>query len=93
MLLGRPPSEVRALPVSDLHQLAAYWAEEPWGPWRDNAHAGVIASAVENLYVKKGGKRRTFDDHMLKSRKTGVQARGRALVGFLKSIAVRKKKP
>lgn len=93
MLLGRPPSEVRALPVSDLHQLAAYWAEEPWGPWRDNAHAGIVAAAFENLYLKRGAKRRSFKDHLLKASESGRKDRGRALLGFMKTIAVRKKKP
>lgn len=44
-----------------------YWNEEPWGTWRDNAHAGLIAAAVLNPYRKKGAKALGFDAFMLKN--------------------------
>lgn len=28
---------------------ARYWYEEPWGVWRDNAHAGQIAAMIANV--------------------------------------------
>lgn len=31
-----------------------YWVEEPWGPWRDNLHAAIIARASISVWLKKG---------------------------------------
>lgn len=44
----------------------AYWVEEPWGSYRDNIHAGLIASACLAPHQKPGN-RATFEDFMIKS--------------------------
>ena len=31
-----------------------YWEQEPWGPWRDNLHAAIVAREVRRPYTKKG---------------------------------------
>lgn len=48
-LLGVPPHEVRALPSDDYELLERYFAEEPWGPWRDNMHAAIIATEIRRM--------------------------------------------
>jgi len=87
LLLGRPPSEVMALPVSDMNLLTAYWQDEPWGPWRDNLHAGLIASAVANYGPKKLRRVMSWKDFLLKPRiATQTQNRG-SLLAALRMMA------
>lgn len=31
-----------------------YWEEEPWGPWRDNFHAAMLAREVRRTVFKSG---------------------------------------
>lgn len=43
------PSEVDDLPAPDYDLLVRYYAEEPWGAWRDNMHAAMIAREVRRI--------------------------------------------
>lgn len=69
-----------------------FWQSEPWGPTRDNMHAGMIAAAVVNSRANRprNGKLATFKDFMLK---TAGQARrsslGKAL-SFFRAVGRRK---
>jgi len=67
-----------------------YWEVEPWGPWRDNMHAAIIARNVLLPFVKKGSKI-NLDDFMLmlpEIRKSKDQRQAsQALVTMLRSIA------
>lgn len=93
LLLGRPPSEVRALPLSDLHMLTQYWSAEPWGPWRDNLHAGLIAAAVGNYSAKKLKRPLGWKDFLLRD-PDEVQGENRgSLLAALRMISVPKTKP
>ena len=38
--------ELDALPARELERWAQYWSEEPWGAYRDNLHAALIASEL-----------------------------------------------
>lgn len=90
MLLGRPPSEVNALPLSDLHLLGCYWEEEPWGPWRDNLHAGLIAATVANSGPRKLRRISQPKDFMLTQVHKRREKGRRALLSALRAMA---KKP
>lgn len=92
-LLGRPPSEVRALPMSDLALLSRYWAHEPWGAWRDNVHAGFIAAAITNGGMRRPKKPVAWKDFMLKPPPSTLERRkrGLGLVSALRALAVGKK--
>ena len=87
LLLGRPPSEVRAMPVSDIQQLSAYWAEEPWGPLRDNMHAGMIAAAVGNYSAKKLQRPLRWQDFWLRTKEAEQAGNRGALLSMLRAIA------
>lgn len=81
------------MPATDYDLLARYWREEPWGPWRDNLHAAIIARAV----IKAGGhfKEPKLDVFMLKSRsqkQAEEQAAGKGVMAMFKAIAVRKRR-
>lgn len=39
-----------------------YFEYEPWGPWRDNVHAGIIAREIRKM---RGGKA-SVDDFMVR---------------------------
>lgn len=65
MLLGLTPSEVQEMPARDYELLHRYWMVEPWGPWRDNVHAALIAGEVRRPNLKKGV-RLQLDDFMLR---------------------------
>ena len=53
--LGCAPHEVYDLPANDVELLRRYWLEEPWGAWRDNIHAAIIAREIWRLpWTTKG---------------------------------------
>lgn len=92
LAFGMLPSEALSLPVSEYRMLEMYWEEEPWGPWRDNLHVGIVAREV----LRAGGfKVPKIDVFMLKKPPTAeaAKAAGRGLMDMFKTIAVRKKKP
>jgi hypothetical protein len=86
------PCEVLELPASEYDLLQRYWLQEPWGPWRDNLHAALIARTT----LKAGGfKVPKLDVFMLKSRNerdAEEQAAGKGFVDLLKAVAVRKRR-
>jgi len=46
LAIGILPSEVVEIGASDYDLLQRYWHEEPWGPYRDNVHAAIIAREI-----------------------------------------------
>ena len=52
-LLHCLPSAVQAMPATDYDLLCRYFAAEPWGPWRDNLHAAIIAREVRRTLTHK----------------------------------------
>lgn len=51
--IGCAPSEVDDLPAADFDRLRRFYAEEPWGSWRDNMHAAMIAREVRRIVSKR----------------------------------------
>lgn len=74
------------MPVDDYDLLVRYWVEEPWGTWRDNAHAAIIAREVRRLGVKRGA-RVGMDDFMLVHPEKRGQTNVGNFVAFLKMMA------
>jgi hypothetical protein len=88
-----PPSAVDDLPAADLILLDRYWQAEPWGPWRDNLHAAIIAREVRRPYLRRGAKN-PLDDFMVmqparRAELAAEQARAAsaALVDMLRAVA------
>lgn len=78
----------------ELQEWAIYWRTEPWGAFRDNVHAGIVAAAVTAPHVRRGKKAPTFKDYLLKDAVTAQQERRagtRAAIASLKARAKRKK--
>lgn len=90
------PSEVQQLPASEFELLCRYWEEEPWGPWRDNLHAAIVARAV----LQAGGYKATkIDAFMVRSQERASRELREAgkteksgVMNMLKTMAVRKKR-
>lgn len=47
--LSCSPSDVGDLPCDDFDLLVLYFETEPWGAWRDNFHAAMIAREVRRI--------------------------------------------
>ena len=86
--LGRTPSEVRGMSVADMQLMERYWQEESWGPWRDNMHAGIVASAVINA-SGRSKKAMKPDDFVMKVRDPNEV--GRNLKHALRMMATKKR--
>jgi hypothetical protein len=86
-LLGIAPSAVGAMPARDVVLLSRYWAEEPWGAWRDNLHAAIIAREVARL-TRRRGARIELKDFMVVNTERRRQDAQSSLVAALKAIAV-----
>jgi hypothetical protein len=93
LALGLAPSEVRRIAAKDYDLLAKYWKVEPWGSYRDNLHAGLIAREVRRPYLKDPT-RNPLEDFMIvtpEERAAAIeqqrQQRGKEFVVALRSIA------
>ena len=69
MALGLLPSEVEDIGASDYDLLWRHWLEEPWGPFRDNMHAAMIAREVRKTAFKGDHK---LDQWMITKPKVSV---------------------
>jgi Protein of unknown function (DUF4035) len=80
--------------VRELDDWAAYWQVEPWGPWRDNVHAGLIASVVANVNRRSGSRAFSYVDFMLADRDPAAEkAKAANIVSFFRRAAKPKAKP
>lgn len=93
MLTGRIPSELRQMPATDFDLLARYWKHEPWGPWRDNLHAALIAREVRRPLVKDQRKN-VLSDFMVRDPEERAQEGSKKIAGLFtlfKTVATRVK--
>lgn len=68
-----------------------YWEAEPWGPYRDNLHAALIAREVQRPNLRKGVKPKMDDFMIVNPEKRRREATGN-LIDFLKLVATPKVK-
>lgn len=90
-----PVTEIeQTVAARELREWSLYWSQEPWGPWRDNAHAGLVASVMANAF--RGEKQRPYqmEDFMLldaednERRKAEKSARGQQIfVSLMRALA------
>lgn len=71
--------------------MALFYAEEPWGPWRDNVHAALIASTIRNVFRKKGTRAVDWNDFMLVNKAEHKRGKLASFVGWMRSMARKKK--
>jgi hypothetical protein len=75
---------VLALPAEDFDLLVRYYGEEPWGAWRDNLHAAIIAREVRAGRAKG---RINLDDFMVVDKRRKAQANMGKFVEALRAMA------
>lgn len=89
-LLGFSVAEVRDMPLSEYSQWQRYWDEEPWGPWRDNLHAALIARKVHNMLRGKNSPAASIDEFMLTDKDTHQTKQKRSFIDWLKSVGTKR---
>lgn len=80
------PSEVQAIGASDYDLLLRYWRAEPWGSYRDNMHAALIANEVRRPY-RKNPLEGSFEDFMLQDRSKLEASKTNKFLAFLRAMA------
>ena len=82
---GIAPSEVHELGCTDFDLLQRYWHEEPWGAYRDNVHAAIIAREIRRGTVKGAHAIKDFllqtSERKSQEERSGVFGMFRAMVG------------
>lgn len=85
--MGRTIEEMkRSLTQREYLGWQLYWEAEPWGPWRDNMHAAIIAREIRRPQVKPG----TRVDHetfMLRDPRIRSKDNETKVIAFLRAIA------
>jgi hypothetical protein len=70
-----------------------YWKQEPWGPWRDNLHAALIAREVRRPYIKDQRKN-LLADFLVRDPEERAQEGSKKIAGLFtlfKTVATRVK--
>ena len=75
---------------SELSEWMKFWSVEPWGPYRDNIHAGLIAATIANVYRKKNTPALTYEDFMLLDKEDHKKRETLKTLNWMKSVARRK---
>jgi hypothetical protein len=95
---GIPQSEIeQTVSARDLDEMREFYQLEPWGSWRDNVHAGIIASVLCNIHRSKDSDPFTYEDFLMMSQEEAQErterkrrAKAGALFNLLKSKAEKK---
>lgn len=90
LALGRTVAEVERMPAREVDEWQRYYALEPFGAWRDNAHAGLIAAQLANVHRKKSARPVTFRDYLLVDKETDRATKTARFFGWLRAVAQRK---
>lgn len=78
-----------SLTYNEFRAWEAFYNLEPWGPARDNMHAGIIAAAVLNPHRKRGQRPATYADFMLRPRQEQFADSRQRFFGMLRANARR----
>lgn len=92
-LLGRTVEEMYATMTASAYQRwQLYWKAEPWGPWRDNLHAALIAREVRRPQLRKGA-RVEVESFMVRDPGDRQRDANQRFVGMLMTMAKVQEKP
>ncbi len=75
--------------ASDFDLLQRYWIEEPWGAYRDNVHAAIIAREVRRGTIKGA---HAIKDFMLQTAERKAQEDRGGFFGAFRAMVSRKGK-
>ena len=86
--MGRTVAELElSLGSAELSEWIAFYELEPFGPRRDNYHAGMIAAMIANSNRAKGAKAVSPSDFMLEDPATGAKKRTQTAISHLLHVA------
>lgn len=90
LALGRTVGELDAtLGSGELTEWKAFYAMEPFGAFRDNLHAGVVAAAIVNVNrARRGDKVYGPSDFLLRTEEEQRKEMTRRTLGALMAMAV-----
>jgi hypothetical protein len=77
------------LGCADYDLLQRYWKEEPWGAYRDNVHAAIIAREIRRGTVKGV---HALKDFLLQTDDRRAQDERGGFFGMFRAMATRKRK-
>lgn len=69
-----------------------YWEVEPWGSFRDNIHAGQIASAIWNARPGKKQKLAKATDFLLRDKEEAAAGTTKQALQSLRLLATKRRK-
>jgi hypothetical protein len=72
--------------------MVRYWEAEPWGAWRDNIHAALVAREVRRSVTASGYPVPPLLEWMLVKREERVAAEKGKVFDFFRSMAKRVKR-
>jgi hypothetical protein len=82
------------MPHRELMEWMDEYRRDPWGTWRDNAHAALICTVIANAYRSKESRPFTYEDFMIldpevaeKRRAEKISRGNLALVKALTAVA------
>lgn len=79
--------------VADYDLLQRYWAEEPWGAYRDNVHAAIIAREIRRGTVKGAHAIKDFLLQTAEKRAEDEMQQGRSgLFGMFRAMVTKGKR-
>jgi hypothetical protein len=74
---------------ADYDLLLRYWAEEPWGSYRDNVHAAIIAREVRRGTIKGA---HAIKDFLLQTAERKAQEDRGGFFGAFRAMVTGKRK-
>jgi len=85
--LGRTVAELEnSLGSGELTEWYSYYRLEPFGQWRDNYHAAILAEAIYNSSgrIKKPAK---LHDFMIEPKQVKEQRKTKEMISFMRNVA------
>lgn len=91
MALGRTVAEIEQIGAAEYDNWQRYWIVEPWGAYRDNLHAGIVASVIANTSAnrRRGSTAATPADFMLKTEREQRGSETAKSLAFLRAVGKR----
>ena len=72
---------------SELAEWMVFWKMEPWGSYRDNIHAGLIAATIANVNRKPHAKPISHEVFMLTDQAKYKRNQSRETLAWMSAVA------
>lgn len=85
---GLPQTEIeQSVAARDVEEMAQFYGEEPWGSYRDNIHAAIVASTIRNTFRKKGSRAVDWQTFMLVDKTEHKRGNLSKFVSWMRAMA------